>query len=39
MMEAEFRLGSKDERGGRGLQAEGRAHVEDPKREHLVLTI
>lgn len=38
LVEVAFRSGSKDE-GGRGFQEEGGAHVKDPRREHLSLTI
>ena len=38
LVEVAFQSGSKDVRG-RGFQEEGRAHVNDPRREHLILTI
>ena len=38
LVEVAFRLGSRDA-GGREFQAEGRAHVKDPRRERLTLTL
>lgn len=38
LVEVAFRLGSRDA-GGREFQAEGGAHVKDPRRKHLIRMI